>query len=489
MGQSGFSVSGTVPVLAVLLLIAVVLGACSNETASQAGTGSVAVTLSDPPTCMPPNGEFVAVWVTITRVRAHISSNAGENDGGWVDLVDLTGNPRQVNLLGNSGTACILTTLGASSGLPPGNYQQIRLHLLSNDTNPSEGPASNACATTGGFNCVQLLDGTTRFLQLSSEAQTGIKIPPGRIAGGAISLQEGQSADINIDFSACNSVVLQGDGQFRLKPTLRAGEVSLTPSPISITGRLVDSTLDPPAPIANATIIVMAEQQEFDSEIGQTVDQVVQETLADPNDGTFVLCPLPMGDYDIVAAAISPSTAYNATVTFNVPAETNVGDIPLVPEGGSGMPALVQGLVTTQVQPGIATGGNVAMSALQSVDQNGSQVLVTVPLFPGSMANLATETASCLTATTGRKCANYTLVVPASNPSVGTFSSNGTATIYSAPAGPPVLYSVNARAFIIGSTEPNCVPSSLLTNVTIPPTLTLNGVNFDLTSCQAEPTP
>ena len=37
----------------------------------------------------------------------------------------------------------------------------------------------------------------------------------------------GQTKDLNIDFNACASIVQQGNGQFRLKPVLHAGEVSL----------------------------------------------------------------------------------------------------------------------------------------------------------------------------------------------------------------------------------------------------------------------
>src|SRR3972149_11931469 len=58
-------------------------------------TGSGTVTMSDPPTCKVPIGDFVNVWVTVTKVRAHISSTADSNDGAWVDLVDRTSNPMQ----------------------------------------------------------------------------------------------------------------------------------------------------------------------------------------------------------------------------------------------------------------------------------------------------------------------------------------------------------------------------------------------------------
>ena len=232
-------------------------GGGTTPPGSTTQSGEVRVTLSDPPICKAPQSDLNRVFVTITLVRAHLSSTAAPDDSGWVNLVDLRGTPQQIDLLSTSDTTCILTVLGSTTGLPPGAYQQIRLHLLSNT--PAEGeatPSPNACAGTGGFNCVELTNGSRQLLRLSSEAQTGIKIPPGQIAGGAITLTAGQAADINIDFDACRSIVLQGNGAFRLKPTLHAGQVTLTTQAIS--GQVIDANTR--QPIANATIIVMAEQ-------------------------------------------------------------------------------------------------------------------------------------------------------------------------------------------------------------------------------------
>ncbi len=220
-------------------------------------SGTVTVTLSDPPTCKGPRGDLNRVWVTITLVRAHLSTAADPDASGWMTLLDLRTHPVQIDLLSASETTCVLTTLGATTGLPPGDYQQIRLHLLSNTPAAGEAtPLPNNCAGTGGFNCVELMNGTRRVLQLSSEAQTGIKIPPGQIAGGAIRLRSAQAADLNIDFNACASIVQQGNGAFRLKPTLHAGEVALTTQAIS--GLVVDSTTSQPLP--NATVICRAHE-------------------------------------------------------------------------------------------------------------------------------------------------------------------------------------------------------------------------------------
>jgi hypothetical protein len=440
-----------------VVLTVALLASCGSgtQTTQQPTTGGVNVTLSDPPTCKAPIGDFTNVWVTVTRVRAHISSDAAPDASGWVDLVDLRSSPKQIDLLSIGDTTCTLATLGSTTGLPPGNYQQIRLYLLSN--NPAGGeatPSPNKCGANG-YNCAQLEGGSVQTLLLSSEDKTGIKIPPGRITGGAIKIAAGQTADINIDFSACQSILRQGNGQFRLKPTLHAGEVSLTTD--SISGKVVDSVTGNPIP--NATISVLAEQPDSEG-----IDRVIQQRTANSTDGTFALCPLPSGNYDIVVAATSEAAVtYNATITFKVPTGTALGNILLTAETGTlTSPAEIQGEVSSAATAGTATGSDIALSAFQeATPSGGTATLVTIPLLPGSTENIATE--ALPTCGTGTKCASYSLYVPASNPMVGTFTASGT--VYASPALGDVPYRVNARAFVPGSGgTANCSPSSLTTS-------------------------
>jgi Domain of unknown function (DUF4382) len=414
--------------------------------------GTVRTTLSDPPTCKGHLGTgeltFNHVWVTVTLVRAHISGNADQDDSGWVTLVDLRDHPKQIDLLSADDTQCVLTVLGSTTGLPPGDYQQIRLHLLSNNPDPGEAePEPNECgsADRGGFNCAETTSGELKTLLLSSQDRTGIKIPPGQIAGGSIRLESGKSADINIDFNACKSIVTQGNGRLRLKPTLTAGQVSVADS---ISGRVVPNPPYPPL----TTIVVFAEQPDEDG-----VDRVVLEKLADPEDGSFILCPLPEGSYDIVVGA---NVAYHTTVTFGVPTGTDLGNIPLEPETGINTSlGTIQGLVTSQGVDN-AVEIDVSLNALQeALREGGPLVPVTVPVFGSSTSTLSTlEGGSGCPENTA--CASYILEVPPSNPLVGTFSTLGTN--YVATPDGSVPYSVNARAF--NGAEPNCSPPSLTTD-------------------------
>jgi len=434
---------------AILLLsiisLAVILISCGGGGGGGGGTstGTVTTTITDPPTCQTPNGPFKNVWVTVTRVQAHTSSSAGQNAGGWVDLVDLRNQPMQIDLLSLASTTCLLTQLGSTSGIPTGKYQQIRIYLLSNSPASSEmSPSPNHCGGNG-FNCVVLADNSIQTLLLSSESQTGIKIPPGQISGGGLTVAEGQTVDLNIEFDACSSIVQQGNGQFRLKPTLHAGEISINTS--SISGRVIDENTS--LPIPNAIVLL-----EMRDPTNSGIDRVLTQILTG-SDGRFIFCSLPQGTYDVVADARTTSVTYNATVTLQVPLGRDMGDIPLVPESNGALPATISGQVTTSTGS-VATSADIQLSALQSISVGSSTLLVTIPLFANSTPNVATQSGAC---PPGTDCANFTLNVPAGNPQAGVFRISPP-TSYTTQAGGN--YSVEAQAFIpMSGGLQDCSPS------------------------------
>src|SRR5215469_12103206 len=131
------------------------------------------------------------IFMSITDVQIRQSANASNNDPGWIDLTPgLQNNPVQVDLLGTS-NQCFLATLG-SAAIQPGSYQQMRVFLATN------GPVNNnKCGTMA--NCIVLSADplNPQPLQLSSEVQTGIKIPSGQIAGGEFTVASGETKDLN----------------------------------------------------------------------------------------------------------------------------------------------------------------------------------------------------------------------------------------------------------------------------------------------------
>lgn len=435
----------------VALLTSLLLASCSGGSSDTVagggigGTGTVVTTISDPPTCKTPNGNFDNVWITITRVRAHTSAEAGPNDSGWVDLVDLRDKPMQIDLLNLDSPNCILTQLGSTSGIPAGQYQQIRLYLLSNSpaANEATPPSNNTTCGNSGYNCVVVSGGGTETLQLSSEVQTGIKIPSGQIAGGHFTVPAGHVVDLNIDFDACLSIVLQGNGQYRLKPVLHAGEIALNQNAIS--GLVVQSGVAG-APIENA--IVLLEQKD-----SENIDRVIMQKLTDLK-GMFIFCPVSPGTYDVVVSAKNGTTIYRTTITLGVVVGTAMGNLPLYLSPGS---ANINGKVTAVITPPEI---DIDISALQNAN---SSLRVTIPVLQGSIPT---------TVTTQSGIANYSLLVSAGQPQVGTFSSTGTS------------YSAVSGDYFINTQSSNCTQSSQLTgSLSVSPGGNVTAPSIDFTGC------
>ncbi len=466
------------PIIAFVFLagaaaVAISCGGGSNSTVT-AGMGTINVSMSDPPSCAAgpsgttatlaggtaaPGGIFTSVFVTIRSIQAHTSTTASDNDPGWQELApQLVSTPVQVDLLNLPANGqCLLEQLGSTS-LPAGDFQQIRLILLANAATTGPMPPSNACSSLGNvFNCVVDSNGT-HTLDLSSEANTGLKIPPGQIMGGPIHVAAGQSVDLNIDFNTCASIIKEGNGGFRLKPTLTAGVVS--PNVTGISGQIVDSVTSQPVAAAIVTL-------QFADKSG--TDRIAMQEVTDST-GHFGFCPLPSGAmFDVVTDALTSSgTAYDATVVLNVPGGTNLGAVPLVAEtpataGASTGPGTIQGTVTA-INGTTGPSIDATVSALQGVTVSSITRTFTVPLFASSSADvMVTSGTSCPTGSPmGAFCGSYTLVVPASNPTVGTFAA-GKTTI-TPPATGDVLYSVEADATNPTSGTTICSMSSQTTS-------------------------
>jgi len=471
----------THPLLAVFAIALILAGAAvalvscgSNTSMPGSGMGSATVSISDPPSCAAPSGDFMHVYITIRSVQAHISTAADDNSPGWQELApQLVSQPKQVDLLNlPANGACLLAQLGSTSSLPVGDYQQIRLLLLANAAPSGPVPASNACAKLGQvFNCV---DRNNNFatLDLSSQANTGLKVPAGQIVGGPIRVMPGQSVDINVDFNTCASLVPLPNGDFRLRPTLTAGQIS--PNTTGISGQVVDSVSL--QPIAGA--LVALEQAD-----GGNIDRISRQASTDAN-GQFNFCPLPTGAmFDVIVDAVNSSgaVAYNATVVLNVPGGTALGAVQLVKETGQATgPGILQGFVTA-VNGTTGASIDAAMSAFQVISlSGGGSRSITVPLEKTSLQKstplLAVQSSSSCPAgsPTGAFCAQYTLVVPASNPDVGAFAA-GKIT-YTAPAAGDVRYTVEAKATVpMSNNTPICSPSTQSTN------LDTNGVTLKVT--------
>jgi hypothetical protein len=459
-----FSLVGVLATLAVLL-------ACGG-TSTPAQPSLVNLHVSDPATCAAPTGPFRHIYVTVEDVQISTSSTGNPGDPGWADLTSsLKNNPVQVDLLAAAGNQCFLASLGSGLALQPGSYQQIRVILAPNGTTIS----NNQCGTYA--NCVMLTSdpsNTPQQLLLSSETQTGIKIPSGQLAGGNFTIAAGQTKDLNIDFNACASIVAQGNGGFRLKPVLHAGEVSLTAS--SISGTAVDSATMQPI---TGPVVVALEQPDSGG-----VDRVIMETLADAQ-GNFSFCPLPPGTYDVVVSAITGGGAtYASTVTTGVQPGNSLGNVPLIAVPGPNTAAAVlAGSVSTQSASNMSTSADITVSALQQFVGSSGAITATMPLAPYSAATLALETQSGASCAANTACASFNLPVAAANPNVGAFSASGTT--YAQGSG-AVSYTVDALAFVpqSGGTADCTASEQKSAALTVTAGANVSAGNLAFTGCQ-----
>jgi hypothetical protein len=464
--------SAAVLLIGFITLAATLPTGCSSNVTSAVtgGMASANVMLSDPATCQAPSGPFSHVYVTITDVKASVNSSAGDNDSSFVDLTpDLPKSPKQIDLLGQANNQCFLASLGATTQLQAGNYQQIRIFLADNNATVS----GNNC--TGAANCVVTSAGNFP-LQLSSESKTGIKIPSGQIASGGFSISAGQTKDLDIDFNTCISIVDEGNGKYRLKPVLHAGEVSTTST--SINGTVLDNAT---GKAVDGSVLVALEQKD---QAG--IGRVFMSTLTNSS-GQFVFCPLPSGTYDVVIVGESTSgTAYAPTVVTGVSTGSALSTVKLYPQTTATAPVTLKGSVTTQVtaSPAVATAADIEVSALEQVS---STLTVTIPLLPNatqSSATLTLHTASGSPCVSGLDCAGYTMFLPAATSYIGSFSASG---ITLSPSVIAASYTLDAFAYLpSGGGAIDCSPSEVKSTAIAPVAgTTVNVSTVVFTGCTA----
>ncbi|NML62501.1 DUF4382 domain-containing protein [Massilia sp. RP-1-19] len=279
-------------------------------------SGTLGVSLTDAPAC-----GFDAVNVTVSKVRVHQNSAAGENDSGWSDI---TLSPaRKINLLNL--TNGVLDSLGATS-LPAGKYNQLRLVL---DANAGAGTANTVVAT--GSTAEKTLD-------TPSAVQSGIKI------AGQFDVGAGQRTDLVLDFDACKSVVTKGNGKYALKPVIKL---------IPTVSNGINGFISPA--LLSSGVSVSAQQNGV----------IIRSTAPNATTGEFFLSRLAPGSYDVVITADGRAASVVAAVPVATTASTtslSTVAAPLVlatsPSGS------IAGTVT--MTPASATGEAAYVSARQT---------------------------------------------------------------------------------------------------------------------------
>jgi hypothetical protein len=133
-------------------------------------------------------GPYDAVYVDVQSVQVNTDPNG--NDNGWVTLSTHAGIYDLTKLTNG------VDTFLASATLPSGNVSQIRLILGTNNT--------------------IVVNGQTYPLKTPSAQQSGLKIQV------HYTLVSGINYIVLLDFDASRSIVSKGNGDYSLKPVIRA---------------------------------------------------------------------------------------------------------------------------------------------------------------------------------------------------------------------------------------------------------------------------
>jgi hypothetical protein len=242
---------------------------CKDSTTSPAGgQGQIKVTMVDAP------ASYDQINIVVARVEVHKAG--ADTNSGWIVI---NNNTATYNLLTLRNGASVI--LGNSS-LDIGHYTQIRLIL---------GTGSNV-----------VVNGTAYSLDVPSGMQTGIKL------NHEFDIQSNVVYELMLDFNAERSIILTGNGQYKMTPVIRLVPVIISGT---ISGQI--NQLD-----ADAFVYVVSGTDT----IG---------TFEEPTTGLFKLMGVIQGTYSVQVSPGNP--AYNDTTISNVIVEakhnTDLGTINL----------------------------------------------------------------------------------------------------------------------------------------------------------------
>lgn len=368
----------TARLVAAGLLATGLLVACGGG-GGEAANATLRLSLTDAPACGYDN-----VWVTVQKVRVHRSSAAGENDGGWSEVV--LPSPQRIDLL--EYTNGRILPLGETQ-LPAGTYTQMRLVLAPNTGGE---PWPNAIKPVG-------LPETP--LVTPSGVQSGLKLNVN------MEVPADMVADFMLDFDACRSFVRAGaSGRYLLKPVIRVIPV------LSDAGQRIIGHVD--LSLANGNTLVSAQQ----------AGEIVKSTPPDAATGQFVLYPVPAGTYDLVITAPGRVNAVMTNVPVVTTAVTTIGSAgaPLnTPTSGASHAA--KGMITIGVT--LPTDTHWSLRALQPV-ASGPTIEAGAAAGSGSMA--------------------YSVTLPASAPAMAAYAASAATYSFASAASGSGAYTLSTTA-------------------------------------------
>lgn len=217
-----------------------------------------------------------SVIICVTRVEVHKSGS--DSTSGWFVINDST---RYFDLLQlTNGASAIL----GDTSLPAGHYTQIRLYI--------------------GDGSYVIDQGIKHYLEVPSGSQSGLKLIH------QFTIEPGKLYELILDFNVDKSIIITGNGKYKLKPTIRV-------MPIVISGSIAGKVL----PLDSQPTI-------------WTVYGTDTITTYTDLQGFFKLMAVPQGFYDVNIIP-ADTLIYRDTVITGVQVfanqENNIGTVTLEP--------------------------------------------------------------------------------------------------------------------------------------------------------------
>ena len=168
----------------ILIFSFIIYIGCSDQTTNVPTgelNGSIRMYLVDSPASMD------SVIICVTQVEVHKSGS--DSTSGWFVINDSS---RYFDLLElTNGASAVL----GDTSLTPGRYTQIRLLI--------------------GDSSYVIDQGAKHFLEVPSGSQSGLKL------NHQFTIEEGKLYELLLDFNCDNSIVITGNGKYKLKPVIR----------------------------------------------------------------------------------------------------------------------------------------------------------------------------------------------------------------------------------------------------------------------------
>jgi hypothetical protein len=185
--------------------------------------GAVRVQLISEPTCSScsGSGQVQHIFLGIQGIEVRASPSAEDDSTDWRELlpVEFVKEPLQVDLVRGPADHSAHKTLGDIMAIPPGIYDQVRLHFAPNSPATDDRlPGKNPCASAG-LNCVVMVDGRIQPL-LFAESPPQLRITSDKIESGSLLIPPDIETDLILELNLTWVWFLSADAGLRLLPAL-----------------------------------------------------------------------------------------------------------------------------------------------------------------------------------------------------------------------------------------------------------------------------